>query len=276
MRRDVFQAIADPTRREIIGLIATQPQNVNSVAEQFSISRPAVSKHMKILEECGLVMIQTKGRERYCTARLDKLNEVHDWIEKYRKIWMSRFDSLENYLQELQSKTNNKLQPMGTNPKDLSEKEEREVTFERLNNAPRDLVFEVWSDPHHLAQWFGPNGFTITTHNMDFREGGRWRFMMHGPDGKDYPNKVVYTEIKRPERIVYHHADDEEVQTISFHVTITFEDRGGKTMVRNHMIFEKREVLEFVAIENKAIEGGHQNMNRMEAYVIQRLSEVSV
>jgi DNA-binding transcriptional ArsR family regulator len=103
MRRDVFQAIADPTRRAILGLLATQALTVNSVAEHFKISRPAVSKHVKILSECGLVSIDQEGRERYCTAKLEKLNEVSDWVEQYRKIWESRLDALELYLEKLQT-----------------------------------------------------------------------------------------------------------------------------------------------------------------------------
>lgn len=104
MRRDVFQAIADPTRREIINMLAVESLNLNSVAEKFDVSRPAISKHVKILEECGLVVIYQQGRERYCKARLEKLEEVADWIEKYRKIWESRFDNLDEYLQQLQAK----------------------------------------------------------------------------------------------------------------------------------------------------------------------------
>src|SRR6478735_10204590 len=104
MRRDVFQAIADPTRREIINLIAHKSLNLNSVAENFDVSRPAISKHIKILMECGLLVINQQGRERYCEAKLDKLNEVSDWVEQYRKFWNAKLDALENYLSELQSK----------------------------------------------------------------------------------------------------------------------------------------------------------------------------
>jgi len=104
MRRDVFQAIADPTRREIIDMVARQSLNLNSVAERFDVSRPAISKHIKILMECGLIEIRQQGRERFCEARLDKLGEVSDWIEEYRKLWESKLDSLENYLKELQTK----------------------------------------------------------------------------------------------------------------------------------------------------------------------------
>lgn len=104
MRRDVFQAIADPTRREIIHLVSRKSLNLNSVAENFDVSRPAISKHIKILTECGLIVIKQQGRERYCEARLDKLNEVSDWVEQYRKFWTEKLDALEIYLNELQSK----------------------------------------------------------------------------------------------------------------------------------------------------------------------------
>lgn len=103
MRRDVFQAIADPTRREILNMVAYQPLNVNSVAEQFDVSRAAIYKHMKILIECGLINMKQQGRERYCEAKLEKLNEVADWVEQYRKVWEVRLDSLEVYLDQLQN-----------------------------------------------------------------------------------------------------------------------------------------------------------------------------
>jgi DNA-binding transcriptional ArsR family regulator len=98
MRRDVFQAIADPTRREIINMVAHQSLNLNSVAENFDISRPAISKHIKILTECGLIVIKQQGRERYCEAKLDKLNEVSDWIEQYRIFWTNKLNALERFL----------------------------------------------------------------------------------------------------------------------------------------------------------------------------------
>ncbi|WP_426670399.1 ArsR/SmtB family transcription factor [Mucilaginibacter sp. McL0603] len=104
MRRDVFQAIADPTRREILGMIAHKSLNINSVTENFDVSRAAIYKHMKILAECGLLEIKQQGRERYCEGRFEKLNEVSDWIDQYRELWEARFDSLDIYLKELQAK----------------------------------------------------------------------------------------------------------------------------------------------------------------------------
>jgi len=103
MRRDVFQAIADPTRREIINLIAHQSLNLNSVAENFHVSRPAISKHIKILTECGLITIHQQGRERICEAKLEKLFEVSDWVEQYRNFWNLKLDALENYLNKMQT-----------------------------------------------------------------------------------------------------------------------------------------------------------------------------
>jgi DNA-binding transcriptional ArsR family regulator len=98
MRRDSFQAIADPTRRAIIGLLALQPMNLNAVAENFKISRPAISKQIKILAECGLIRMKKRGRERFCEIRLEKLEEVSDFIEKYRVFWSGKMDALENFL----------------------------------------------------------------------------------------------------------------------------------------------------------------------------------
>ena len=101
MRRAVFQGTADPNRRAILSLLAKQKLTLNGVAEHFDISRPAISKHIKILSECGLVTVHQQGRERYCEARLEGLNEVSDWIEKYRELWEQRFERLDQVLEEM-------------------------------------------------------------------------------------------------------------------------------------------------------------------------------
>lgn len=106
MRRDVFQAIADPTRREIINLVAFESLNLNAIAEKFKVSRPAISQHIKILTECGLIVIHQQGRERFCEARLQSLNEVADWIEPFRKLWTERFDRLDGLLKRMKDKSN--------------------------------------------------------------------------------------------------------------------------------------------------------------------------
>lgn len=102
MRRDVFQAIADPTRRAILSMVAEKPLNVNTVSENFDVSRAAIYKHMKILIECGLIDVKQQGRERYAEAKLQKLGEVNEWIAQYKQFWEKKLDSLEAYLEKLQ------------------------------------------------------------------------------------------------------------------------------------------------------------------------------
>jgi DNA-binding transcriptional ArsR family regulator len=125
MRRDVFQAIADPTRRKIINMISQQSLNLNSVAENFQISRPAISRHIKILTQCGLIVIREQGRERYCESRLEKLNEVSVWVEQYQRFWNTKLDALENYLAVLQSKPANTAKKKKNIPKNKNQKNAR-------------------------------------------------------------------------------------------------------------------------------------------------------
>ena len=99
MRRDVFQAIADPTRREIIGLLANKTLTLNGVAENFEISRPAISKHIKILTECGLVVIKQQGRERFCAVDFNRLKEVAEWVKQYNRFWNEKLDALGSFLE---------------------------------------------------------------------------------------------------------------------------------------------------------------------------------
>ncbi len=110
MRRDVFQAIADPNRRAILALLSQQRLTLNGVAENFHISRPAVSRHIKILKECGLVVITPQGRERYVEARFDKLEEVTRWVEQYRQLWEEKFDRLDDLLEEMKKEKKDALE----------------------------------------------------------------------------------------------------------------------------------------------------------------------
>jgi DNA-binding transcriptional ArsR family regulator len=104
MRRDVFQAIADPVRRDIIELLATEALSINEVAEKFEISRPAISKHLKILNECGIVDFNQRGKERLCLIQPQQLIPAFLWIKQYHKLWEDRIDSFENYINQLQAK----------------------------------------------------------------------------------------------------------------------------------------------------------------------------
>jgi DNA-binding transcriptional ArsR family regulator len=103
-RRDVYQAIADPTRREIITMVASKELNLNAIADRFDVSRQAISLHIKILKECGLINIRQQGRERFCEAKLDQLEEVAHWVEQSTKLWKQQFNKLDTFLQEIQTK----------------------------------------------------------------------------------------------------------------------------------------------------------------------------
>lgn len=105
-RRDVFQAIADPTRREILLLVAKEPLNLNSIAENFDMSRPAISQHIKVLDESGLVVLRKKGRQRYCYIRPKKIKEVDKWLEQFRQLWEDRFNQLDHVLKNLKNQDN--------------------------------------------------------------------------------------------------------------------------------------------------------------------------
>jgi uncharacterized protein YndB with AHSA1/START domain len=135
---------------------------------------------------------------------------------------------------------------------------DREITATRIFDAPRELVFEAWTDPKHIAQWWGPNGFTNTIHSMDVRPGGEWNFIMHGPDGVDYVNKIVYREVVKPERLVYDH-----VSGPLFHATVTFEEQGGKTKLTVQMLFESAGLRNRVAEQFGAVEGLNQTLGRL-------------
>jgi len=142
---------------------------------------------------------------------------------------------------------------------------DREITGERMLDAPRELVWMAWTDPKHVAQWWGPNGFTNTIHNMDVRPGGVWRFMMHGPDGTDYPNKVAFIEVERPSRLVYWHGDDKQPE--QFHVTVTFEESGGKTKLTMRSVFRTKADRDFKVEKVGAIEGMKQTLAHLEEYL---------
>ena len=143
---------------------------------------------------------------------------------------------------------------------------DREIVIERMVNAPRELVWRAWTEADQIKAWWGPNGFTTTIYEMDVRVGGVWRFMMHGPDGTDYPNKVVYREIVKPERLVYDHSDDNDSSSHKFHTTVTFATQGRKTKVTLRALFASAEA-RAASVKFGAIEGGAQTLARLDQHV---------
>ena len=145
---------------------------------------------------------------------------------------------------------------------------EREIVFERVVNGPRETVWEMWTQPQHIEKWRGPYGFTNTIYEMDVRVGGVWRYMMHAPDGTDYPNKVTYLEVEKPSRLVFTLSDDYEdiSKNQQFQSTVTFVERDGKTAVTMRMLLasaaERAQLVEFGAVE-----GGHETLAKLAEYL---------
>jgi uncharacterized protein YndB with AHSA1/START domain len=160
-------------------------------------------------------------------------------------------------------------QLIGSELKDFVENADREIFITREFNAPRELVWEAMTDPQHVIHWWGPHGFSTTIEEMDVRPGGVWKHVMHGPDGVNYPNKSVFKEIVRPERIVYSHGGKRENGPgVSFVSTWTFEALAvDKTKVTIRMVFPSSSDRDFVVKEFGAIEGGKQTLERLGEYL---------
>ena len=148
---------------------------------------------------------------------------------------------------------------------------DRRLELEREFDAPRELVWMAFADPYHLSQWWGPKGFTNPVCEMDVRAGGIWRFMMHGPDGVDYPNKIVYTEVVAARQLAYVHSDDVDDDADQFDVTVLFDDEGDKTRLTLRMLFKSAAERDRMVKEVGAIEGGNQTLDRLAQFLKQFL-----
>jgi len=147
---------------------------------------------------------------------------------------------------------------------------DKELAAIRFFKAPRNLVWEMWTNAEHITHWWGPNGFSTTTYKMELKPGGVWRFVMHGPDGRDYQNKIIYIDVVEPELLVYKHSGAEDTEDIHFHVTVNFDEDGSETKVTMKMVFDTAEELERVSREFGAIEGLKQTLTRLGEYLLQQ------
>jgi uncharacterized protein YndB with AHSA1/START domain len=174
-----------------------------------------------------------------------------------------------------------KIPPVGTSPRSapgaapttrsatsqIGHPSDREVIFSRVLAAPAALVWMVWTDPQHLHQWFGPSGFTATTHEFSFVPGGVWRFIMHGPDGTDYPNRIVFREIVPPTRLVYENGWDLPGAPLDFVVVVTFVPIGSTTKLSIHFTFRDADSMKTAVDRYGVLQGGIQTLERIAEYV---------
>jgi uncharacterized protein YndB with AHSA1/START domain len=143
----------------------------------------------------------------------------------------------------------------------------REIVTTRVFDAPRDLVFEAWTDPEQLKNWWGPRGFTNTFHLFEFKPGGVWRYIMHGPDGKDYNNEVKFVEIVTPERIVLDH-----ISSPQFRLTALFEELGDRTKLTFRQLFETAAV--HTQVKHRAVPGNEDNLNRLGTFLTEKRAKL--
>jgi uncharacterized protein YndB with AHSA1/START domain len=143
---------------------------------------------------------------------------------------------------------------------------DREIVISRVIDAPRELVFEAFTQVRHLSQWWGPDGFTTTTRSFEFREGGAWDFVMHAPDGTDYQEWITWTEIVPPERIALLHGESRDDPS-AFESTLAFAPHGTATQIVMRTVFPTKQLRDEAVEKYHAIEGGEQTLSNLEAYV---------
>jgi len=149
-----------------------------------------------------------------------------------------------------------------TETESIVQQGQADIILQRTFDAPREMVFEVWTQPHHISKWWGPKDFTNTTQKMDVRNGGVWDSIMHGPDGTDYKNHIVYNEVTPPERLIYTHESGPW-----FQATVTFEEHGNQTRLTMRMVFASGEQRDRTIKAVNAIEGGKQTLGRLADYL---------
>ena len=140
---------------------------------------------------------------------------------------------------------------------------DREIVTSRVFDAPRELVFQAWTKPEHIVNWWGPKGFSTKIFSMDVRPGGVWRLVMRGPDGRDYHNHIVFLEVVEPERLVFKHEPDADCEPVNFQTTVLFDAVGTQTKVTMTQLFPAAEIRNLVIEKYGALEGAQQTFQRL-------------
>ena len=192
-----FAALADPTRRAILERLADGPATVKELTAPFTMSGPAVSKHLRVLECAGLIARGREAQRRPCRLEVAPLKEVTEWTETYRRFWDANFARLDDYLQHMKEREKDQMANSDrattfTTPTDC------EIVMTRVVDAPRRLVFEAWTSPEHLPHWMlGPGGWTMPVCEIDLRHGGAWHMVWRGPAGEMEMRACIARSLRR-------------------------------------------------------------------------------
>jgi uncharacterized protein YndB with AHSA1/START domain len=234
--RFIYREISAPSR--LIFLNSFSDENGGLARNPWMSRFPLETLNTIVFtEENGKTTLTLTGGPINCTD--DERNLYLANIDNMREGFGGSFDVLAAYLPQIEDTSN------------------RELRSTRIFDAPRDLVFRMWTEPEHLKRWWGPNGFTITIHKIDVRPGGEWDFIMHGPDGRDFPNHKRYLVVDPPNRLVFEHTSEPR------HRWKSISPRDGKTEVAVHLVFESPEVFSYVVREYHADEVLTQTLNRL-------------
>src|SRR5450755_1519982 len=265
---DVFNAIAEPQRREILVLLRAGERPVTELAQELGMTQPGVSKHLRVLREVGLVRDRKAGKQRLYGLDARGLRPVHEWTGGFERFWNESFDRLDAFVQDLKQARQEEqlMSATGRGAPAQSATADREIVITRVITAPRELVFEAFTEVRHLSQWWGPEGFTTTTRAFEFRVGGEWDFVMHGPDGTDYQEWISWTEIAPPERIALLHGETHGDPN-AFESVLTFAPDGAATRIEMRTGFPTKELRDEAVEKYHAIEGGQQTLGNLAAYV---------
>jgi uncharacterized protein YndB with AHSA1/START domain len=218
-------------------LASRGPLSAREIYEQFPISAPAISQHLKTLRMAELVLVEKRAQQRIYYLNPHAITEVETWAAQMTRQWQRRFESLDQVLAV--EKSNSLFIERGST---MEKQTTQELTLTRLFDAPRELVFKAWTDSKLVAQWWGPDGFTNPVCELDARPGGAIRITMRGPDGVDYPMAGVFHEIVPPKRLVFtSHAFEDAQGHAQLEVlnTVIFEEQEGKTQLTLHAVVVK-------------------------------------
>jgi uncharacterized protein YndB with AHSA1/START domain len=209
----------------------------------------------RLFEVLNTITFAEEGKKTKLTlkASVSKITpDAWKYLDGMDLGWSQSLERMGDYVQKInQDKASEKN----------NDTSDRELVITRLLNAPVEMVWKVWTEPAHIKNWWGPNGFTNTIDKMEVRPDGVWEFVMHGPDGTDYKNKSIYQEIVKNEKIVFEHVSPK------FKVTVTFAEHRKKTLLTWRMLFESAEELNKVIKVFKADEGLRQNVDKLEIYL---------
>lgn len=254
---DTFAALAEPNRLRIVELLRSGPRPVNDIGERLQLNQPQVSKHLRVLKDAGLVDVEPRAQQRVYHLRADELRRLHEWLERYRRIWQSRYEQLDEV-----------IMTMTMHDTDMRLQGDREIVISRTFNAPARIVFDAVTKPEYLERWWAPRslGVVLVQCDADVRAGGTYRYVMQKGDGPLMAFSGTYAEVTPPTRLVYDEIFEPMAGAGAVRVTITFEEHDGKTRMVNHSVYPSKQVRDGV-IATGMEKGMRNSMDQLEELV---------